>query len=71
MVTMLNSFIIPEDDIKCIVRIGNVVLQVNEEILEVRKNEALGTTITKEEFQKWKYTRDNILDKYFKIADIK
>lgn len=63
---------VKEDDIKCIVRIGNVILQVKEDILEARKNdETLGTTLTKEEFQKWKYTRDNILDKYFKITDIK
>lgn len=62
-----------ENDIKCAVRTGPIVQEAKEEISNALKNieEALGETITREELQRWEKTRDDIIDKHFKIINVK
>lgn len=62
-----------ENDIKCAVRTGSIVPQVREEISGALRNieETLGETVTKEELQRWEKTRDDILDKHFKMIGVK
>ncbi len=43
---------------------------LSEDVTQKMKDK-IAETLNKEEFQKWEYTLDNVLDKYFKIADIK
>jgi len=62
-----------DEKIMCMVRDGPMVPQTMQEIRDAAKNieEGSGKIVTKEQFQVWESARDGILDKYFKVVDIK
>ena len=64
---------VKENDIKCIVRTGPIIQQGKQEINDALENieELLPAVVSKEEFQKWDNTRDDLINKYFKVVEVK